>query len=452
MKDLTHTMEISMKEEAEEEARAAEEEREKSRAAGTTSTPGATKAELPTRPASNTNPDVPAQQPTSAYVAPSVQENISTAPVSSTTSTSAASQQANPYTQDRPKGVPTRLALTDRASADAALNVAGVTDGEKELRAKEKKKGLTKEQREELRAYEIERTRVRDERVETLAAKLRDRLSVWTETDKGKDVTAAFVAKTRLEVESLTMESFGLEILHAIGTVYMSKATAVLKSQRMFGIGGIWSRIKDKGALAKDTWGTISTAIDAQMSMEAMAKAEELGGEEWTDERRAEHEKRVTGKILAAAWRGSKMEIQSVLRDVCDSLLSDRKVKAEKRVERAQALLLMGECFAKAARDPDEEGEYLVFEQLMAEAMAKREKKEDKKKKREKDAAAAAAAAGVGVGVGSGGAGAGAGAKVNGAEAEAKAKTEAEREKERERGKDGGQEKDKERKHHHFGR
>ena len=252
----------------------------------------------------------------------------------------------------RPQGVPTRLAITDRTEEDAAAAAAGMTDEEKRLREKEKKKGgLTKEQREELAAFEMERKRIRDERVQTLSKKLVDRISVWTETDKGSDVTLAFREKMRLEVENLKMESFGLEILHAIGATYIQKASTFLKSQKPIigGVSGFWSRLKDKGSMVKDTWGTVSTAIQAQMEIEEMARAEEKGGEEWTDERRAEYEKRVTGKILAAAWRGSKFEIQSVLRDVCDAVLYDKKVKTEKRVERAHALVIVGEIFAKVS-------------------------------------------------------------------------------------------------------
>ena len=78
-----------------------------------------------------------------------------------------------------------------------------------------------------------------------------------------------------------------------------------------------------------------------------MAKAEERGGEDWTDEKKAEYEKKVTGKILAAAWRGSKFEIQGVLRDVVDKVLYDKSVKLEKRVERAHALVIIGELFQK---------------------------------------------------------------------------------------------------------
>jgi hypothetical protein len=224
-----------------------------------------------------------------------------------------------------------------------------MTEEEKKLREKQKKKGLTKEQREELAAYELERKRQREERVKNLSDKLISRLNIWTETDKDAEVTHAFKAQIGLEIENLKMESFGLEILHAVGATYLMKATSFLKSQRFLGISGFWSRMKEKGTLAKETWTTISTAIDAQVTMEEMVRLEEKGGEDWTDERKAEYEKRVTGKILAAAWRGSKFEIQGVLREVCERILNDKNVKMEKRIERAQGLAIIGEMFSKVS-------------------------------------------------------------------------------------------------------
>ncbi|KAI9726298.1 MAG: hypothetical protein M1828_001571 [Chrysothrix sp. TS-e1954] len=382
MKDLTKQMEMQEKRDAEEgkaeDAAKAEVEHEKATGTGpssTTAAPSTDPSQPP--PASPHHPPHP-----TAETASTTESTFST---SSTLNTDTAApsippRQPSPYSQDKPKGLPVRPALMDRSEEEARLSAAGATDKEKELRAKEKKKGLTREQREELLAFERERSRIRDERVENLSQKLIARLSVWTETDKGKDVTKAFREKTRLEVENLKMESFGLEILHAIGATYLSKSTNFLKSQKFLGITGFFGRLKDKGNLAKDVWGTVSTALDAQMSMEEMAKLEEKGGESWTDEVRAEAERRVTGKILAAAWRGSKMEIQSVLRDVCDRVLNDKHVKPEKRVERAQGMVLMGELLRDAQRDPDEESEYMVFEQLMADAAKKRE--DDKEKKR----------------------------------------------------------------------
>lgn len=306
----------------------------------------------------------------------------------------------------------TQQAIMDKSEEDARMDAAGLTPEEKELKKKQKKGTLSKEQREKLEAYERERQKKREERVSMLTSKLLDRLSVWTETDQGSAVTHAFKEKIRLETENLKMESFGIEILHAVGYTYVTKATSFLKSQKFLGISGFFSRLKDKGNLAKETWTTISTAIDAQMTMEEMAKLEEAGGADWTDEKKAEYERRVTGKILAAAWRGSKFEIQGVLRDVCDKVLYDKSVKLEKRMERAHAMMICGEIYAKvrlalqyllvfsltcpqAKRDADEEGDYMAFEQLMAESMKKQDKSKDKeeKKKREQEAREAKKAA-----------------------------------------------------------
>lgn len=348
MKDLTRSMEISTKEaeeaeKAEEAAAAADnlaaEQTGSADAAEKAATQSATAEEVP-------------EKPTTAGAAQTATGATQEIPVrdSKPQSTSGTS---SPYSSERPQGVPTRLAITDRTEEEAAATAAGMTDKEKELRDKEKKAGrLSKEQRDELAAFEEERRKIREERVETLSKKLIDRISVWTETDKGKDVTEAFKEKMRLEVENLKMESFGLEILHAIGQTYLSKAATYLKSQKPIigGVSGFFSRLKDKGNTIKETWGTVQTAIQAQMEIEEMAKMEEKGGDDWTDEKRAEYEKRVTGKILAAAWRGSKYEVQGVLRDVCDNVLYDKKVKTEKRIERAQALVVIGELFAKVSR------------------------------------------------------------------------------------------------------
>ncbi|KAI1465305.1 DnaJ-domain-containing protein [Daldinia caldariorum] len=380
MKDLTTTMDITMagEEEGDEaEFPGIEEAMHESAKAATTDSTDATGAtgstgagdvpkptvveDEPENSAAGIHHDAPADKP------PVPSRGASPSPNASGTSTP--SRHA----------IPIRPALMDRPSDDAQL--LGQSEEERELRKKEKKKGgLTKEQRDQLAAFEKERARIRQERVDTLAKKLVDRISVWTETDKGPDVTRAFEDQIRLEVENLKMESFGLDILHAIGAVYMSKATALIKSQKFLGIGGFFSRMKDKGTLVKETWNTISSAIDAQQTMEEMARMEQAGGEDWTDEKKVEYERRVTGKILTAAWRGSKFEIQSVLREVCDSVLHDKKIPLNKRLERAQALVIIADIFQKAQRT-EEEGEYMAFEQLVAEAAIKKEKEKDPKKK-----------------------------------------------------------------------
>ena len=348
MKDLSKTMDITAKQMEEEEA--AEVAAKKMEAVELNDPKGEGSSTSASRPV----PATPGVIPPTPFLAedPTAHTSKTTSPPSYASSTtlnpsrtdSATSSGATSGTST-PRRQYGQQALMDKSDEDARMDAAGLTPEEKELRRKEKKRGLSKEQREELAAYEAERKRIREERVNTLVKKLLDRISIWTETDKGADVTRAFQEKTRLEVENLKMESFGLEILHAVGNTYLQKATSFLKSQKFLGISGFFSRLKDKGSLAKETWSTISTALDAQMTMEEMAKMEEKGGEDWTDEKKAEYEKRVTGKILAAAWKGSKFEIQSVLREVCERVLNDKNVKMEKRIERAHALVILGTIY-----------------------------------------------------------------------------------------------------------
>lgn len=175
------------------------------------------------------------------------------------------------------------------------------------------------------------------------------------------------------------MESFGIELLHSIGGVYYQKGNSYRKSSKYLGMNSIFSKVKEKGTIAKDTWNTISSAIDAQLTIQDMTKAEEKGGEDWTEEAKAEFERRVMGKLLNAAWRGSRYEFQGVLRDVCDKVLEDKTISSRKRMERAEALEIIGMIFRQAERDPDEDEDARVFETLLAEATQKKSKKSKKR-------------------------------------------------------------------------
>jgi X-domain of DnaJ-containing len=280
-------------------------------------------------------------------------------------------------TPDYPRSSGTSTPLAS-ITAGASSDVASESSKLDEKKKKKKTSSLSKEQRAELEQYEQERKIARDERVATLQKKLVDKLGVWTETGKGDAVTKAFQEKLRLEAEELKMESFGIELLHAIGQTYYTKASTFLKSQKFLGISGFFSKVKEKGTLAKDTWNTISSALDAQSSMQEMAKAEELGGDDWTTERKAEMERTLLGKILTAAWNGSRFEVQSVLREVCDTVLYDKSVPLTKRIERAQALIIMGTVFKRAERTAEEAAEAQMFEELVAEAAASKKKKKNK--------------------------------------------------------------------------
>jgi X-domain of DnaJ-containing len=103
-----------------------------------------------------------------------------------------------------------------------------------------KRPKLTPEQREKLAVHERERKRALEVRVRTLTEKLVDRLRPFVEAKNpganGDPETAAWEARMRREADDLKLESFGVELLHAIGTVYVTKASSYLKSRKFLGM------------------------------------------------------------------------------------------------------------------------------------------------------------------------------------------------------------------------
>ncbi|TID14861.1 hypothetical protein CANINC_004532 [Pichia inconspicua] len=305
---------------------------------------------------------------------------------------------------------------------DANLNGLSIEE-QKKLLEEEKTKKIEAERKKLEEEQEQHRTEIQKD----LTQKLVNRLSLYTETDKSADVVESFKEKFRLEAENLKMESFGLELLHTIGSIYYNKASTFLKAENTFwGIGGWYGTLKEKGGIIKDTYSTISMALDAQRTMQELSSMTERRERELkkttedevesvdtntdhsndikstsenfkeeseenhasdgkkdeepapTDEEVAEMEKLLMGKILAAAWKGSHMEISSNLREVVSNVLYDESVPKSKRVERAQALKIIGTIFKNAQRSKWEAEEAKIFEELVAEATQKKTKTKKK--------------------------------------------------------------------------
>lgn len=335
------------------------------------------------------------------------------------------------------------------ASAPKTTSTLFLEDGSTFIDADGKKithqEAEKRRRQEELEKFEEECRLKKIETRAALAKRLIEKLALFTETDMADDVAESFRQKLQYEAESLKMESFGLEILHTLGAIYKTKAKILLKSQTFLGgLGGLWWSMKDKGGVIRDTFKTVSSALDAQLTMEEYSKMqadneyhakkdaeaedaddadaraereraqrevdqleEELKkvhlkqeeqrqsdkdheGQETKDtkepkeperhspEELAEMEKYLLGKVLAAAWSGSKFEIQGTVRAVCDEILYEEGVPLEKRIARAKGLKIIGQVFALASRTELEDEEARMFEELVAEASQKRKKKNKK--------------------------------------------------------------------------
>lgn len=165
-------------------------------------------------------------------------------------------------------------------------------------------KTLTPEQkaeREEKKAkMDKERAERRNKRVEALAAKLINKLSLYTELN---DITeearcAAFSNIVQIEAEDLKNESHGVELLHAIGYTYNAKAQQYISKGFAFGLGGMFHSMKEKGYIFSETVGTLRSAIDLQSSYTELQKAEEKG--DLTEEQRIKLETEAATKVKIA--------------------------------------------------------------------------------------------------------------------------------------------------------
>ena len=244
----------------------------------------------------------------------------------------------------------------------------------------EKQKKKTK-----LEQFEEEQAIEKEKQIEALSKTLIDRLSILTESSYDDNCKLSFEKKFEEEANLLKMESFGLDILHTIGDIYCEQARIFLGSQNFFGWGGIFHSMKAKGGVVMDTLRTVSAALDAQHTMQELEKMKDAteknepifdkNGVEIkkpTEAEVAQQEQLLMGKVLSAAWYGSKFEIMSNLRGACKKALEDNTADLNTRIRRAEALKILGKVFQRAYRTKAEQEEAQVFEELVAEATKKK--------------------------------------------------------------------------------
>lgn len=162
-------------------------------------------------------------------------------------------------------------------------------------------KDMTPEQKaereEKKKKLEEARAETREKRVQQLAAKLINKLSLYTELNDISEEArlAAFSNIVQIEAEDLKRESHGVELLHAVGYTYSAKAQQYISKGTVFGLGGMFHSMKEKGYILSETVGTLRSAIDLQSSYTELQKAEEKG--DLTEEQRIKLETEAATKV-----------------------------------------------------------------------------------------------------------------------------------------------------------
>jgi curved DNA-binding protein CbpA len=238
-----------------------------------------------------------------------------------------------------------------------------------------------------------EREKKRTERVNRLAKNLLHKIAFFVDHPALKDAQPEnrklaeqeFVQRIKSESEDLKHASYGVELLHAIGFMYGLKARQWIgKEDSFLGIGKVWNDFRERGHVISETFGTIKSAVELQTALSKLQASEEAQQQQQqvegspeakkpkkplTEEEKTYWEELAAKKGMDTLWKGSKMEVEGIIRDVCDLVLSGvelseptaepNKTVAPKDVlrKRAQALLVISRIYEEVKADPNDVGQ-----------------------------------------------------------------------------------------------
>lgn len=273
----------------------------------------------------------------------------------------------------------TDLTVSEGTTTETVPSDTPYSDASAEIN-KRKKHKVSAEQQEKIHQY-MEESRIKKEkRIDDLAEKLTAKVTQYQQSVANKDALAQFEAKLRVSFEDLKVESFGIQLLHLIGKAYLEQAHATIAASKTFGVSKIYTSVKSKSSRVKGGFLIVKTAMDAQVAAQEMmneqAKLEQLGAELTEEQkvRQMEAERIITGKLLATAWATTKFEVNGVLNKVTRKVLNDKALSKKERVARSEALLFISKLMLNTQRSPEEDEEARIFEEMMAEASAKKSK------------------------------------------------------------------------------
>lgn len=203
-----------------------------------------------------------------------------------------------------------------------------------------------KERTLEERLQEIEdRKKEREARVEKLSQNLINKLTPYVSASGSTqgDQEKSFIESITLEADDLKVQSFGVHLLHSVGYVYSLKANEYLSKKEFLGIPSLFHRIRMKGHTVSETFSTVKSAVDVHHTFVQIQEGEKRGT--ITADEKEKLTEEATKKGIFALWQGSKLEVESVLRAVCDKVLSDSQCDKGILRRRAEGLSIIGEIY-----------------------------------------------------------------------------------------------------------
>jgi len=172
--------------------------------------------------------------------------------------------------------------------------------------------------------------RLQDEREAMLTATLVSRLEKFV-----KGLTDEWKADLLKETEELSQVPGGASLLFILGYVY--KQEAQKKLGRFFGMESFMSKVRETTHALK---GAVSASM-AAVAMQAIMQEAERNGMLQSEE----VQRKMMEKGIETIWRLGQLEIESVVRMVCEKVLKEPGLSKADLKKRALAIKQMGETF-----------------------------------------------------------------------------------------------------------
>ncbi|KAG6908624.1 hypothetical protein DXG01_003949 [Tephrocybe rancida] len=192
-----------------------------------------------------------------------------------------------------------------------------------------------------------------EERVTKLVINLAQKLDIFTELATGPDdpkMSKGWRETCELQAEDpfseLRRQSYGVDLLHCIGYVYLAKAKQFFAAkQTPFGVGGFLHVVKGK-------YHVLSEDVSMRLTAAGLGSVEvDKDKEGLSSEEKAKFEGIHSERTMLLWWKLVKIDIESVLRETCDRALGDPNISRDKAHLRAIALKIRGEAFMGACKD-----------------------------------------------------------------------------------------------------
>ncbi|KAJ1972008.1 DnaJ-like protein, partial [Dimargaris verticillata] len=193
------------------------------------------------------------------------------------------------------------------------------------------------------------------ERIATQAKNLTNKLSFFTNTECDDQAAEAFREKMALEAQELRNAYHGAEHLHAIGYIYSYKARQYLRQKEGWALQSFASSVQDTGHQVKEVYDMVKSGDDINRFCKRMEKvANEELDEEFLEDKYQELAEMAVQIFPKAFWRLSKLDIEDVLRKVCDEVLRGKGIDPTLGRNRAKALKILGDVYQRVAPDTNQ--------------------------------------------------------------------------------------------------